>query len=71
VFALSTLNCTLATATSSLAFAFTVAVPAMVTFGKGEVMETVGGVLSASVANVISLLFAVLFFVSVESARKW
>jgi len=49
VFALSTLNCTLATATSSLALAFRVAVPEIVALAAGDVIETVGGVVSLDV----------------------
>jgi hypothetical protein len=49
VFALSTLNCTLATATSSLALAFRVTVPEIVALAAGDVIETVGGVVSLDV----------------------
>ncbi|OLD53684.1 MAG: hypothetical protein AUI64_05965 [Acidobacteria bacterium 13_1_40CM_2_64_6] len=47
VLALSTLNCTWATAMLSAAFADIVTVPESVALAAGEVIETVGGVVSA------------------------
>jgi hypothetical protein len=70
VFALSTLNCTLATATSSVALAATVTVPEIVAFAAGEVIETVGGVVSAGVAQAKSPLTAELLLESVECTRQ-
>ena len=58
VFALSTLNCTLATATLSEALAVTLTVAERVAPADGEVMETDGGVVSAAVVKVMSLLAA-------------
>lgn len=43
---LSTLNCTLATATLSVALAVTVTVPETVALAAGDVIDTVGGVVS-------------------------
>jgi hypothetical protein len=71
VLALSTLNCTLATATLSLALAVRVAAPESVAFAAGDVIETVGGVVSPVVANVISPLLALALLASVERTRKW
>ncbi len=70
VFALSTLNCTLPTATLSVAFAVTVTEPLSVALAAGDVIETVGGAVSPAVANVISPLDALLPFASVDRARK-
>jgi len=50
VLAVSTLNCTLATPTLSLAVAESMTVPAIVALAVGEVTDTVGGVVSAVVA---------------------
>jgi hypothetical protein len=61
VFALSTLNCTLATATLSLALALRLTVPESVALAAGEVIETVGGVVSAEVAQGKSALTAETF----------
>lgn len=69
VFAPSTLNWTLATATSSDALAVTLTVPENVALAAGAVMETVGGVVSAAVANVRSPLAALWEFASVEWTR--
>jgi hypothetical protein len=69
VLALSTLNCTLATATSSVAVAVTFVVPEIVAPETGEVIETVGAVVSAAVVNVRSPLTTVLFAASVECTR--
>ena len=71
VLALSTLNCTLATATLSLAFAIKVVKPESVALAAGEVIETVGALVSAAVVNVRSLLTAVLLDASVECTRQW
>jgi hypothetical protein len=70
VFALSTLNCTLATATLSFALAVRVNVPEIVAFAAGEVIETVGGVVSADVAQDKSPLTAELLEESVECRRQ-
>jgi hypothetical protein len=69
VLALSTLNCTLATATLSLAVAIKLTVPDSVALAAGEVIETVGAVVSAEVVNVRSLLTAAVLAASVESTR--
>jgi len=69
VLAASTLNCTLATATLSLAVAIKFTVPESVALAEGEVMETDGGVVSAVVVNVRSLLAAVVLAASVECTR--
>jgi hypothetical protein len=45
--------------------------PASVALAAGDVIETVGGVVSPAVANVISLLAALLLLASVERTRKW
>jgi hypothetical protein len=70
VFALSTLNCTLATATSSVAFADKVTVPERVALATGEVIETVGGVVSPEVVQEMSPLTAVFLFASVAWIRQ-
>jgi len=70
VLALSTLNCTFATATLSLASAVTVVVPEIVALAAGEVIETVGGVTSPAVAKVMSGLAALPPFASVDRTRK-
>ena len=70
VLASSTLNCTLATATSSVALAVTVTEPVSVALAAGDVIETVGGVVSPAVANVMSPLAALLPFASVDRTRK-
>ena len=54
----STWNCTLATATLSEAIAATVIVPETVAPEAGEVIETVGGVVSDSTVRVAELLVA-------------
>jgi len=69
-FELSTSNCTLAIPTLSVALAVNVVVPDKVAFADGAVMDTVGGVLSASVENVMSPLFAVTPCASVDVTRK-
>jgi len=69
VLPLSTLNCTLATATLSLAVAIKFAVPESVAPATGEVIEMVGAVVSAAVVNVRSLLTAALLAASVEWTR--
>jgi hypothetical protein len=69
VFALSTLNCTLATPTSSVAVAVKFVVPEIVAPETGEVTETIGAVVSAAVVNVRSPLATVLFAASVECTR--
>ena len=67
MFALSTLNCTLATATLSEAVAVIMeAVPESVAPAAGEVIETVGGVASAIVEKVMSGLEAELPLASVD-----
>jgi hypothetical protein len=71
VLALSTLNCTLATATSSVALAVMVKAPLSVAFAAGAVIETVGGVVSADVEKVMSPLLALALLASVERTRKW
>jgi hypothetical protein len=71
VFALSTLNCTLATPTLSVALAVTVTVPEIVALAAGEVMETVGEVVSPAVANIMSGLEALELLASVDRTRKW
>ena len=71
VFAPSTLNCTLATATLSLALTVAVTVPERAALETGEVMETVGGVVSVAVGQARSPLTAELFFASVERTRQW
>jgi hypothetical protein len=72
-FAPSIWNCTLATPTSSAAFALTVTVFDTVAPFPGAVRDTVGGVVSTSdeVVNVISLLSEELLLASVERTRKW
>jgi len=70
VLALSTLNCTLATPTLSVAFADTVITPESVALAAGEVIETVGGVVSPAVANVMSGLEALELLASVDRTRK-
>jgi len=70
VLALSTLNCTLATATLSLALAVKFAVPESVALAAGDVIETVGGVVSLGVAQGKSPLTAELFRTSVECTRQ-
>jgi hypothetical protein len=70
VFALSTLNCTLATPTSSVALAVKVAIPESVAFAVGDVMETVGGVVSGGVVQRKSPLTADLFWPSAECTRQ-
>jgi hypothetical protein len=59
--ALSTLNCTLATATLSLAVAVRVTVPDSVALATGEVIATVGGVVSFGVVQAKSPLTAETF----------
>jgi len=71
VFALSTLNCTFATATLSLASAVKVTVPESVALAAGDVMETVGAVMSLDVEQPKSPLTAELFLASVECTRQW
>jgi hypothetical protein len=71
VLALSTLNCTLATATLSVAFADTVVTPESVALAAGAVIETVGGVVSPAVENVMSGLEALALLASVDRTRKW
>jgi hypothetical protein len=70
VLAPSTLNCTLATATLSLALAVTLTVPESVAFATGEVIETVGGVVSLGVEQAKSPLTAELFWASFECTRQ-
>jgi len=70
VLALSTLNWTLATATSSVALAVMVTAPESVALATGEVIETVGGVVSLGVGQDKSLLTAELFWASVECTRQ-
>ena len=69
----STLNCTLATATLSVAFADTVVTPESVALAAGAVIETVGGVVSPAVEveNVMSGLEALALLESVDRTRKW
>jgi len=69
--ALSTLNCTLATATLSLAVAVRLTVPESVAFAAGEVMETVGAVVSLGVEQARSPLTTELFLASEECTRQW
>jgi hypothetical protein len=73
VLALSTLNCTLATAAPPLAVALAdiVTMPERVALAAGEVIETVGGVVLAAVENVVSGPEALEFFTSVDRTRKW
>jgi N-methylhydantoinase B/oxoprolinase/acetone carboxylase alpha subunit len=71
VLALSTLNCTLATATLSLAVAIKLTVPESVPLAAGNVIETIGAVVSAAVVNVRSLLTAAVLAASVECTRQW
>ena len=68
---MSTLNCTLVTPTLSVAFAETVVTPEMVALAAGAVMETLGGVVSPMVANVMSGLVALALAASAERTRKW
>jgi hypothetical protein len=68
--ALSTLNCTLATATLSLALAAKFTVPESVALAVGNVIETVGGIVSIGVGQAKSPLTAELFFASVECTRQ-
>ena len=68
-FAPSSRNCTLATPTLSEAFAVTVIVPLTVAPFAGEEIDTVGGVVSAAVVNVRSLLATELPLASVECTR--
>jgi len=70
LFALSTLNCTFATATLSLALAVTVTVPERVVLDAGDVIETVGGVVSGDVEQVKSPLTAELLLASLECTRQ-
>ncbi len=70
VLALSTLNCTLATATLSLAPAVKFAFPESVALAAGDVIETVGGVVSLGVGQGKSPLTAELFRASVECTRQ-
>jgi hypothetical protein len=70
VLALSTLNCTLATATLSLAVAVMVTVPESVALTAGEVIETVGGVVSGDVEQTTSPLTAELLLESEECTRQ-
>jgi len=70
VLALSTLNCTLATATLSLALAVKFAVLESVALAAGDVIETVGGVVSLGVEQGKSPLIAELFRASVECTRQ-
>jgi len=70
LFALSTLNCTVATATLSLALAVTVTVPESVALDAGDVMETAGGVVSEDVEQAKSPLTAELFLTSLECTRQ-
>jgi hypothetical protein len=70
VLALSTLNCTLPTATLSVALAVRVTVPESVALAAGEVIETVGGVVSAGVGQLKSPLTAERFCASVECTRQ-
>jgi hypothetical protein len=71
VFALSTLNCTFATATLSLASAVKVTMPESVAFAAGAIMETVGAVVSLTVEQPKSPLTAELFLASFECTRQW
>jgi hypothetical protein len=71
VLALSTLNCTLATATLSLALAIKLTVPESVALAAGDVIETVGAVVSGDVEQARSPLTAELFWESVECTRQW
>ena len=71
VFVLSTLNCTLATATLSLALAVKLTVPEIVAFDAGDVIETVGAVVSLDVEHTKSPLTAEVFLASVECTRQW
>jgi uncharacterized membrane protein len=68
---LSIFSCTFFTATLSLAVTSTFTFPESVAFAAGEVIETVGEVVSPLVANVISPLVAVLLLPSVERTLKW
>lgn len=71
VFAPSTLNCTLATATLSDAVAVTFTVPESVAFAAGDVTETLGATVSATVVDVMSTLVTEFPPESVDRARKW
>jgi hypothetical protein len=69
VLALSTLNWTLATATSSVAVAVSAMVPESVAFDVGVTIEIVGGVVSVTVVNVRSPLTAAVFVGPAECTR--
>jgi hypothetical protein len=69
--ALSIFNWTLCTPMLSLAVTATFTAPESVAFGAGDVIETVGGVVSPAVANVISALLALELFASVDRTLKW
>jgi hypothetical protein len=70
VLALSTLNCTLATPMLSLAFAARLTVPESVALAAGDVIETVGGVVSMDVEQAKSPLTTELLLESVECTRQ-
>jgi len=65
------LNCTLATATLSLALAVRLTVPESVVLAAGDVIETVGGVVSVDVEQAKSPLTAEMFWASLECTRQW
>jgi hypothetical protein len=54
----------------SAALAVKVTEPESVALRAGDVIDTVGGVVSPAVANVVSLLAALLPFASVDRTRK-
>src|SRR5690242_21492496 len=66
----SSLNCTPATATLSLAVALTVIVPVTVAPDVGAVIDTVGGVVSLLIVTETGALVVVLFEVSRASAVR-
>jgi len=68
--ALSTLNCTLATATLSLALAVKFTAPESVALAVGDVIDTVGGVVSLDVEQAKSPLTAEWLCASVECTRQ-
>jgi len=70
VFAPSTLNCTLATATLSVAVAVTFTIPDKVALAIGELIATVGAIVSPTVEAVISPLVTELPVASVDRTRR-
>jgi hypothetical protein len=55
----------------SIALAVKLTVPERVALAEGEIIETVGGVVSADVEQVRSPLVTELLFASVECTRQW